>query len=365
MAKVRTAYRAYTAATLKSRATVPDQADITVVSATIECVDISTMKIRNALGSGKNTDYGNASDSHVNHWSGFGPTVRTVAAGLLVNSDPITGRLGDFAGYNHSAVAPHFDVKGANESVLINPNGSYVFYCVADIGEILYTDIIGVNTITHVAFSVWNGTTYVSSKVKALSGMTNLADFSTNAADRITVSSIAYSTVYTCKIEFLDNVAYDYTGANTVCQVPGLEDWEVEINVQSANHFFLNGPNNDSTEYGYTFSSGRWNVNAASFNTSTGTITINYVQLNQLLVGGYNHLHVTAQVEYGYFDDSQIWIGTAVTAAYDHVYDGVWNTSLSTAFSVTIPLDIWNTANVIDTTGYGYRTILNCNPTTV
>jgi hypothetical protein len=163
----------------------------------------------------------------------------------------------------------------------------------------------------------------------------------------------------------LSSVAYDYTGANTVCQVPGLDDWEVSVQIQSANHFFLNGPENDSTEYGSTFTSGKWDISTATFNTSTGGILINYVKLNTLLSGGYNHLHVKAWVELGYFDESSIWQGVAVTAEYDHLYDDSWNQNISQAFQVLAPIDIWDTADPIDTSGYGYRIVIDCDPSTI
>ena len=60
MAKVLSAYRAFTAAQIKSRADVPNQADMTVVGTTVECVAITTTKIRNILASGLNLVKGNS-----------------------------------------------------------------------------------------------------------------------------------------------------------------------------------------------------------------------------------------------------------------------------------------------------------------
>jgi hypothetical protein len=247
MAKRLNTYRAYSAADIKARAVVPDAADITVGASYVDCVNISTTKISDALGLGSPINGVVALCRHadVNPWSAFGPTVRTLTAGLplsrslLTNNLPTICRLGDFAGYNHTADTPAFTVNGTDDATYITPGEDYIFFCIANIGEMRYSDITYGATVTHVAFSVWDGTTYVDSKVKAIAGMTNLADFSTNAADRITVTNIIFSTVYTCKIEMLSAVAYDYTGANTVCQVPGLDDWDVDITVMEANSVSL------------------------------------------------------------------------------------------------------------------------------
>jgi hypothetical protein len=195
--------------------------------------------------------------------------------------------------------------------------------------------------------------------------MTNLADFSTSGADRITIGPINSTKTYTCKIEFLNSNTYDYTGAHTVCKVVELADWDVAIHISSANHFYLNGPNNDSTKYGTTFTSGRWDINTATFNTANGTMMLNYVKLNTLLTGAYNHLHVKAWVESGYFDGSNIWQGTVLTAEYDHLYDGSWNQNLSQAFQVLAPVDIWDIGDPIDNSGYGYRIVIDCDPSTI
>jgi hypothetical protein len=55
MAKIITKYRGYTAAQLKSRASVPNAVDMTVVGNTVECVNINTTKIRNAIGASINS----------------------------------------------------------------------------------------------------------------------------------------------------------------------------------------------------------------------------------------------------------------------------------------------------------------------
>ena len=243
MAKEQLTYRSYTTSQLKSRSTIPAQVDITEDTGKIRCNNITTAQIRNAISASTNRVKDLCTHNNINRWSAFSPIKRSVSNGWLVNSVPTSNyKMGDFMGYNHNAVAPHYDVSGSNETVTVNPNGSFVFHCKADIGEIRYNDIVGKNPGTHVAFSVWKGQTYIDSRVKAISGMTNIADFDTSAEDRITVSDINDTSVYTCKIEILDSPSYDYQGGNTICQVPGLKNWTTTIYVRAANHFYISAP---------------------------------------------------------------------------------------------------------------------------
>jgi hypothetical protein len=352
MAKNRLAYRAYTAADLKARASVPDAADITTNLASIDCNNITTMKIRNAVTSGVNTVGGNAVSGNVNVWSAFGPTKRTLTAGLplgrnlLTNSAPTNNfAMGDFAGYNHSAEEPAFTVNGVDEAVYIIPGANHIFYCIANIGEMLYTDITYGAAVTHVAFSVWNGTTYVDSKVKAISGMTNLADFSTNAADRITVTNIIFSAVYTCKIEMLSAPAYDYTGANTVCQVPGLDDWDVDITVMEANHVELSAPPGS----GWAFEGTPENLN------NTGHLV--FEALMHRVAGvptDVAHVQVLAYV----LD----YTGTKVTCDTELYHGGP--TDVIELINVHVwrdPTDTFDLDNALLVVGYGYTCVVYVN----
>jgi hypothetical protein len=335
---------------------------------------MTTAKVKNVISESIYAVGGQGLSNKVNVWSGFGPTVRSVSGGLLVNSVGVSPHgMGEFAGYNHSAVAPHFDTSGVNETAIINPMGSFTFHCKAFIGEVKYTDIIGhENDATHIAFSVWDGNGYIISKVKALSGMKDIADFDTDAGDRITISNIANTTTYTCKIELLDNAAYDYTGANTICQIPGLENWTTQINIQSANHFYINAPNNTwpPTIVGDLYKFGHWDLHAPSLVPANGKITFQYVKLNELLSGSYNHLHVVCYVEEGFFDGDGVWNGVKVTEDYDHSYDGAWNQNLSQSFSALSAILIWKLGGVtkalpMEYGNYGYRVVISCNPTTV
>jgi hypothetical protein len=261
--KTRNTYRDYTATILKNRSSVPNAADITVNASSIDCVKITTGKIKTALSATINKIRGLCQHVNVNHWSAFGPTVRTVVGGVLTNSDPTNGLEGDFGGYNHSAVAPHFNSKGSATSWVYSSGASHTFRCIIDIGELLYTDIISANDVTHVAFSVWISSTVKGYVVKPIEGSDlgadngmNIIDFDYDASNRITVTGITSSATYTCKIWFIDDGTWDYTGANKVCNVPGLEDWTETIRIMLPTYIYNSHDAHTYTIVSETFGTG-------------------------------------------------------------------------------------------------------------
>src|SRR5665648_378159 len=109
MGKILYIYGGFSAAQLKSRASIPSQADITVGANYIECssVDIPS-EIRDVIGEGSN-DLGTIYlSAKVNKWSGFGPREWYVSGGLLLNrpkSNPYD--MANLCGYNHNAITPY------------------------------------------------------------------------------------------------------------------------------------------------------------------------------------------------------------------------------------------------------------------
>lgn len=371
MYKELSTYRAFTTSELKARASLPAQANIIEGAGKIQCSNINTTLIRNCVNGSSNKVSELCPHTNINLWSGFGPIVRTVSNGWLVNSPSSLHKMGDYMGYNHNAIAPHFDVSGEDETATMNPGGEFVFHCKADIGEVDYANIQGVNPGTHVAFSVWKDGTYIDSRVKALSGMKNIADFDYDAADRITVSNITEYSVYTCKIEILDHPSYDYTGLHTICQVPGLEDWETTIIVLAANHFYVSAPYASWPPVvdGNTYTFGEWILNLASLYTSTGRIMWQYLCTtsypNQSPYRTWPHMHIHAYIEEGYFDGSGIWQGTKVTDDSALLFDGAWATDSAVG---EVDEMIWRLSGQpkalpIPGNGYGYRVVIYCNPT--
>ena len=169
MAKVINAYRNFTASEIKARATVPDQVDMTVVSTTVECEKITTAKVRNAIGASFNAWGAFGLSSLVNKWSGFGPTVRSVSGGLLVNSVGAAPHgAGEFAGYNHAAAAPSFYTSplGVTKSIIA---GEAVHWEISiDIGEPKYSnEIVGyLSSVRGIAMSLWSSDGYLLFQTK-------------------------------------------------------------------------------------------------------------------------------------------------------------------------------------------------------
>jgi hypothetical protein len=109
--KSRSTYRGYSASELNTRAS--NTCNHSVNGSAIDCVLVDVYaRVRNVLGASN----GNVSElckhNNVNKWSAFSPYLRSVTgsgqSGVIVHSKPTLCNIGDFAGYNHNAVAPSY-----------------------------------------------------------------------------------------------------------------------------------------------------------------------------------------------------------------------------------------------------------------
>jgi len=372
----RAAYRNFSSTELNAR--FSNTCDHSVNGSNVDCTNVNTTKIKNVLGVSDTAIRALSRRDEVNVWSAWGPTVRSVSGGKLTNSEPADGEEGnDFAGYNHSAPTPHYNSGGSNTYTFLQSGADLVLSCVLDIGELLYNDVTGIaNQATHIHFSIWDGASWITDAAKMIAiadaidesggGNSNsIIDFS-QAGTRITITGITATKTYTCKIWFCDDGTFDYTGANKVFEMDQFPSWTHQARVKAANHFYLNGPYNDSTVDGDgTFTSGRWDVNNIQINLSAGTVTMYALSLNTGLGSGwgdaaYNSLDLRFKVESGYYDDGGTWQGTLESTSPYYVENEPWNES---AYSVQISsaFDIWTPGTGMDTSGYGYRIIIDCN----
>ena len=376
MGKKRYVYRSYTTDNLKTRSSIPLQADITEVDAAtdyINCNNISLMAVKNLIGEPTFSTAAVCTNTDVNVWSAYGPTKRTVSAGYLVNSVPTSAygyRLSYFAGYNDNAVAPDFINKNSNtEDFFDGPTTNFTFRCRINIGELTYDDIVGASTATHVAFSVWNGGTWLDYAIKPIGGNghgqdngKDILDFDTDAGDRLLVSSINNSTTFTLKIWFLSSDAWEPTGTNKVCQLTQLDDWTHNVYILSANHLYINAPYSGGVPgsiSGYT--SGEWTLNGGSFDDTDGTYIFTTLAVGNY--GTYNHAEVSAWVELGYYNSGGTWniieSYTQTSPFYDDALvssgniGGPWD---ELVMSGTVPMSHG---------GYGYRIYIDVEPSTV
>ena len=148
MSKVLYIYGGFSAAQLKSRASIPSQADITVGSNYIDCssVDIPS-EIRDIIGEGSN-DLGTIyCSAKVNKWSGFGPREWYVSAGVLLDrprSNPYD--MANFCGYNHNAITPYITNAASLSLASGLANQSYSFFVNLNLAEINWFAQLG---LTH------------------------------------------------------------------------------------------------------------------------------------------------------------------------------------------------------------------------
>jgi hypothetical protein len=145
-------------------------------------------------------------------------------------------------------------------------------------------------------------------------------------------------------------------------------NWTVTAKYKSANHFMVNGPSSAGTTDGdgtWTDANGYWRVNNLQITLSAGTITMYALDLANPLGGywgntAYDSLDLRFKVESGYYNSSGVWVGTLESTSSYYVTGEPWNESYY-AVSITSAFDIWTPGTGMDTSGYGYRIIVDCN----
>lgn len=389
MPKVLNAYRGFTAAMIKARATVPTQSEMTVVGTTVECTDPNTAKIRTAIAEAMNAIGDLNESTNVNEWSGFGPTVRSVVAGILTNSVGVPGHaFGEFCGYNHSAVTPHYESSTHDDDVDAIPNTNATFTVIVHLGEarLVGDDITGVSDPDRgLALVVYDGANILTrvdtTKVIDIHDLTDTAQYHDVDKQMIELSTTylipagqGYAKQFTCKVFLVNNLTgFASDLSNAICQFTEFPNYTKLYKISRATHFYINAPNNTpiGSDYGASsWTAGYWTVTGAQFvrvSDTVGEISITSCYLNTRLSNvSYNHLVVTAYVQRGYYDtDGVTWIGAAYLTGGVEIYDGDWNSAdLHEGFSCE-DVDIWDIGTTIDNSGYGYRIYLDCVPSTV
>jgi hypothetical protein len=234
MAKIINEYRAFAAAGLKSRATIPDAGDMTIVGTTVECSAIDVGKIATSLGISVYDFYGQATDVAVNHWSGFGPTLRSVVAGVLTNEVNANPRgLDLWAGYNHYATAPGYPGAYRTNSVeVLGSGGTATKSLSITIGEPKYVggeinampDAVGVCLALYDHFDNLVGYNIVDLEVCS------------EGADLVAVSDVISATETLTGRIFLVDSLITFDASHIICSLPGLEEFHFDAVVLLANH---------------------------------------------------------------------------------------------------------------------------------
>jgi hypothetical protein len=268
MAKVLAEYRGFVADDIDGRSS--NTCTHAVVGSTVECVNITTSKIRTVLGEDNNSVFELCSSDKVNQWAGFGPTVRTVTGigvnSLLVNSVPTTNcSMGSFAGYNHDAVAPYFLDNNHTNKLYVVSGGTAGFDAYAYIGEPKYVggDIIGYSGCEGYCMAVYDDTSYVA---HAYSDPI-LLDATDTVHFHVEVENVTVNKTYNCRMYLMASTSGFDTG-NIVGKIPGLANYDVDVEIFTSTFWYYAGDAQTAP--------GSWTVPNPGLNLVTGYWSANY-----------------------------------------------------------------------------------------
>lgn len=304
MGKLITIYRSYTAAQLKARASVPNQADMGVNSTTVDCTNITTTKVRNALAAAVNSVAALCNHLNVNHWSGFGPTIRTITPvnllplddKVIVNSDPQNGgdgssKLGDFAGYNHSAVTPGWLTGGlaaAMADLWFDNNTPFQRTYNVILGEVDY-NISGHPAALGVTVSIWTSADVLvgwASVNLSNTGSTNVA-ITVNSSANQTQERTLYGRVHIC--DSYTNFASN--GDNIICAVPNISKFTfaTKIKLTTEWQFYCGSPQGQTLPANWSLVG---SPPPATMNRTAGTMTLYDIESTQ----SYSNLKIVTRL---------------------------------------------------------------------
>lgn len=235
MGKIRTAFRQITAATLKSKASIPAQTDITVVGNTIDCVNISLTQVKNVIGASTFSVYDVCRHDNVNVWSQFGPTIRIYTgvgtwSAALVNSKPTECKLADFAGYQHFTTSvPGYAFPENPKTVYVNSGSKATVLCDVNIGGFDYPDVGSNPGIAFVLFD--SGGVIRGWSVISLNNQTETAYLSLDTIDVVSSSTSGwYAGVYITTVDTILS-PIDIQG-HVKCRLPNAATFTVNIVVR-------------------------------------------------------------------------------------------------------------------------------------
>jgi len=172
MAKVLNSYTLNTGINIKNRSS--GIGDESATTSTVSVTNITTTDIRNAIGESMNAVKALHDSANVNQWSNFGPFAHAIANGnelYFSRKDPAA--MGNFAGYNHSAITPYAEVISVEPTDVIVFPGQEVSIHVntkMHLGELDYKSMAAGGT-TQVLLS---GAAYCSA-----TGDASISDYST------------------------------------------------------------------------------------------------------------------------------------------------------------------------------------------
>lgn len=266
MAKIIPIYRNYTTTEIKERSSVPIQASISISGSNILFSDILISRVASILGIGLYNLASLCTSGNINIWSCFSPYIRSYsAAGTLtsiyVSSLPTSQfKLGDFAGYNHSAEAPGWRGNKANAEldVYIDSGTAPIFTASFYIGEVIYPNAQGV------ALTIWNDQNELNGfTIINLNTIKDRVDIDCQLSNNLTQNK-----TFTGKIFIVDNLSqFLQSGGNVLCRVPNVDDYTVDVIVRQPTQFILDA--------------GDWTVVGATYSLVNGTVSFTNATVNR------------------------------------------------------------------------------------
>lgn len=333
--KERFIYRGYTPTDLKSRAVIPNAADIQRTPTSIRCGNITATKIATALGVTTHKMHELCTNAAVNKWSAFSPYTRSVAGGLLVHNLPTDDLAGDFAGYHHTATAPHFDSVTHDDEIWIVPGEIVHFSPTVNIGELKYIggDITGHSDCVGIALTVWDGASLRASDVMDLSDETDVI------YPDATLTGGASDVNYTCKLYLVSSLlSFDFTLADVVCQITELANYTKSVRVKQGSGASLSAPPG-------------WVISGTPLNLNTTNGTIVFQGLHNASYSG--HLTVSAYVTN--------WLGVVVTDT-TILWTGTYSGDLGITIGNTVIWKVGGVTQSLPIPPYGYTATVYVNP---
>jgi hypothetical protein len=270
MGKELNIFRAFSTATLKGRADIPAQTDIAEHTGHLDCTNISLNDVKTLLGAATYSLYDLCRHNDINRWAAFSPIVRDYTDdgtlnGVLTNSVPSICRLGDFAGYNHGAATPGWATDPDGVDYWVSSGDQATIIADVRLGEVNYP-----SPAAGVTLAVWDSDdNLVGWDSVALSGTGDTVNLSvdTTFSGGITNNKTGcYGAVYICDT----TSAFDSSGANVLCIVPGTDVFTFDISVRPANSVSYSGfPVTVSMTDGMNFNTGIYTISTL-VDTSTG-----------------------------------------------------------------------------------------------
>lgn len=267
---------------LRTRSSVPTQANITAVDGTpdyIDCVNISMSQIASVIGVTAGSLYDLCRHANVNRWSEFCPVSRAFSGSGyttdLVNSVPSAPyKLSDFAGYNHNALAPGWQSGGqadAEADLWININSKAQIEAKICIGEIDWSALGAYWAVMLIFDSGDSIVGWGKQDITTAANNFNLYGETTNTVGADT--SGWYGRLLICDNPNL-NSSEDVESA-LLCRIPNITTFDINIKVKASSTWKYSGTNNQTLP-------DSWIQNgAAGMNWTTGVFNIGSIAHTQ------------------------------------------------------------------------------------